>query len=346
VACASTQAGPHDAHGKAHGLRLGVAFAQADADGGDHLHAVGKSHHHDQRRHDVEEEVQAESQPAQQAQRPQHREHRRQRRQQHQRHALEEDHGDGGAEQQAQAVVDDLVALHRVADLELHDRRTRQVRLEANGRQLLLQLLADAADDRLGSLFRYRLAVERDDGQRQLAVRGEELALDDVVVAHLLNDCIVLGPVRQVVGHDRRWVAAGVRLATGRQHGNEAVYPVGQLQVDDGAPERLQLRLLEEIFAFDHHQHVVFAGGEAPIDLLVAPELLGVGAEELRERVVHPEPGEPPQRQSGHDHDQRKGDGRRREPDQAEPLQPERKGPSWRCVHAGVHHPPEDLLVS
>ena len=80
------------------------------------------------------------SQP-EQAQRPQHGQHRRQRRQQHQRHALEEDDGDDGAEQQAQAVVDDLVALHRVADLELHHRRAGQVRLEAGAGQLLAQQL-------------------------------------------------------------------------------------------------------------------------------------------------------------------------------------------------------------
>ena len=80
------------------------------------------------------------SQPKQ-TERPQHRQHRRQRRQQHQRNALEEDHGDGGAEQQPEAVVDELIALHRVADLELHDRRTRQVRLEADGIQLLLQVI-------------------------------------------------------------------------------------------------------------------------------------------------------------------------------------------------------------
>ncbi len=166
--------------------------------------------------------------------------------------------------------------------------------LRPTGASSVLQLLADAADDLLGALLLHRLAVERDDGQRQLAVGRQELALDDVVVAHLLDDGVVLGPVGQVVGHDRRRVAAGVRLAAGRQHGDEAVHPVGQLQVDDGAPECLQLRLLQEVLALHHHQHVVLAGGKAPVDLLVAAELLGVGAEQLRERVVDPEPGAAP----------------------------------------------------
>ena len=100
-------------------------------------------------------------------------------------------------------------------------------------------------------------------------------------------------PVGQLVGHDRRRVAGGVRLAARRQHGDEAVDAVGQLQIDDGAAEGLELRLLQEVLALDHHQHVVLAGGEAAIDLLVAAELLGIGAEELGERVVDPQPQQP-----------------------------------------------------
>ena len=59
---------------------LAVALAQADADCRHHLHAVGKAHHHDERRHDVEEQVELEAEPAEQAQRPQHGQHGRQRR--------------------------------------------------------------------------------------------------------------------------------------------------------------------------------------------------------------------------------------------------------------------------
>ena len=59
VPCASTQAGPTTRTAKRTASRLGVALAQADADGRHHLHAVGKAHHHDERRHDVEEEVEA-----------------------------------------------------------------------------------------------------------------------------------------------------------------------------------------------------------------------------------------------------------------------------------------------
>ena len=40
----------------------------------------------------------------------------------------------------------------------------------------------------------------------------------------------------------------------------------------------LKLRFLEKVFALHDHEHIVFAGGKAAVDLLVAPKLLGVGA--------------------------------------------------------------------
>ncbi len=287
---------PDHAHGEPHRLALGVALAQADADGRDHLHAVGEAHHHHERRHDVEEQVELDPEPAQQAQRPQHRQHRRQRRQQHQRHALEEDDGDDGAEQQAETVVDDLVALHRVADLELHHRRAGQMRPQPGAGQLLAQGVVDAGDDLLGALLLHRGPVEGQHGQRQLAVVGQELARNDLIALERGDHGIVGRPVGQLVGNDRRRIARGVRLAARRQHRHDAVHAVGQLQVDDGAAEGFELLLLQEILALDHHQHVVFAGRKAAVDLLVAAEFLRVGAEQLGERIVDLEAREAPRR--------------------------------------------------
>ena len=73
-----------DAHGEAHGLITVVAFAQADADRRHHLHAVGKAHDHDERRHHVEEQVELEACPAEQPERPRDRKHWRQRGDEHQ----------------------------------------------------------------------------------------------------------------------------------------------------------------------------------------------------------------------------------------------------------------------
>ena len=217
--------------------------------------------------------------------------------------------------------------------------------LRPTGASSFLQIAVDAADDFPGALGLHELAVERDDGQRQLPVRRQELALDDVVGPHRLDDLVVLGAVGQLVGHDRRRIAVRVRLAAGREHGDQPVHAVGELQVDDGAAEGFELRLLEEVLALDDDQHVVLAGGKAAVDLLVAPELLGVGAEELGKRVVDPEQRQAPARQDGQRDDQQKRDGRRPQPDQTQPLQSEREGPSRR-VHTGVHHPPGGMLAA
>ena len=96
------------------------------------------------------------------------------------------------------------------------------------------------------------------------------------------------GALGQLVGHDRRRIAGRIRLAARREHGHQPVHAVGQLQVDDGAAEGLELRLLQEVLALDDDQHVVLAGGKAAVDLLVAAELLGVGAEQLGEASRRP----------------------------------------------------------
>ncbi len=58
-----------------------------------------------------------------------------------------EDHGDGGADQQAEAVVFHLVAGDGVADLELHDRRARQLGHEPRAVEAVVHRLLDLADD-------------------------------------------------------------------------------------------------------------------------------------------------------------------------------------------------------
>ena len=171
-----------------------VALAQPDADRRHHLHAVGKAHHHDQRRHHVEEQVELEAHPAQKPQRPRHGEHGRQRCDHHQRDAPEEDDRDQRAEEQAETVVDELVALDRVADLELHHRGAGELGREAGALEQIVHGGVDLADDDARRLLVHDLAVERDDDERELAVVGQELALDDVVGLERRDDRVVGGP--------------------------------------------------------------------------------------------------------------------------------------------------------
>ena len=123
------------------------------------------------------------SSAADHAERPHDRDGRSEHRDQRQRQPAEEQERDRHADQEAEAVVDEPVALDRVADLELHDRRAGQLHAKARARERLLGGFLDAADDRPGALLLDRLAVERDDDQRQRAVVGQELALDDLVLA-------------------------------------------------------------------------------------------------------------------------------------------------------------------
>ena len=51
-------------------------------------------------------------------------------------------------------------------------------------------------------------------------------------------------------------------------------------------PERFQLLALQQVGPLDHGKDVVLAGGKALVDVLVLAEFDGVGAEQLRQRIV------------------------------------------------------------
>ena len=161
----------------------------------------------------------------------------------------------------------------------------------------------------LGGLVAHRLAIERDDDQRQVTVVGQELAFDDVILFQRLYDRVVGRLVlRQIVGHDRRRVARRIGLAARREHRDEPTHAVGQLQVDDRVSERFELRLLEKILPFHDDQHVVLARRETAIDLLVLVEFLRVGSKELRQAVVDLEPKEAEHGERRHRQDDERGE--------------------------------------
>ena len=317
---------PDDGDGKAHRLITIVSFAQPDADSGHHLHAVGETHDHDQRGHDVEEEVQLEPHPAEDAERPDHRQQRRQRRHQHQGYAAEEDDGDDGAEQEPEAVVEELIALDGVADLQLHHWRAGHLGDQPRILQLLVDHGVDLADNDPGGLLLHDLAIEGDDDHRQLAVVGKELALDDVVGFERGDHRIVGRTIlRQFVGHERGCIPRRIGLGARRQHGDEAGDAVDELQFRRQPGEGLELLALQEVGPLDHDQHVVLAGGKALVDRLVAAEFLGVGAKQLGQGIVDLQPENAHEAEDGgndgEDGDERGG----LQCNEAEPLQAQRK---------------------
>ena len=124
----STQAGPTTSMALRNAWYLSFAGDQPVARREGELHAVGEADHHDQRRHHVEEHVEAEIEPAERAERQQDRDQRRRRRDDHERHAAEEQDRDQAAGDEADGVVEQPVALDGVADLELHDRHAGELR--------------------------------------------------------------------------------------------------------------------------------------------------------------------------------------------------------------------------
>ena len=138
---------PDDEHGVAERLVLALAGDQPVARREGELHRVGEADHHDERRHHVEEHVEAEVEPAERAERQQDRDQRRSGRDDHEGDAAEEDDGDQAARRETDGVVDEPVALHRIADLELHDRHARQLRRKARAFEVEIDGVADLADD-------------------------------------------------------------------------------------------------------------------------------------------------------------------------------------------------------
>ena len=136
-----------DQDGVANGLELVFARDQPVAYREGELHAVGKAYHHDQRRHHVEEHVEPEIEPAEKAKRQQNGEERRRGRNHHEGHAPEEENRNHAAGEEADSVVDQPVALHGVADLELHHRHAGKLGVEPGSGEILFHRLADLADD-------------------------------------------------------------------------------------------------------------------------------------------------------------------------------------------------------
>ena len=197
------------------------------------LHRVGEADHHDERRHHVEEHVEPEIEPAEHAERQQNGEQRRRRGDDHEGDAAEEQDGDEAAAKKAERVVDDAVALDRVADFELHHRHAGQLGREAGAGEILVHRLADFADDIAQLVALDDGGVERQHDQGQLAVEREQLAAQDFVAHHLLDERIVGRALRQRVGEERRRQVIAFRRLARRKQRDDAARAVDQLQVGD-----------------------------------------------------------------------------------------------------------------
>ena len=115
----------HDQYGVAQRRVLVFAGEQPIARRKRQLHGIGEADHHDERRHHVEKHVEAEVEPTECAERQHDRNERRPCRHDHERDPSKEQNGDEASGHEADRIVDQPVALDRVADFELHDRHAR-----------------------------------------------------------------------------------------------------------------------------------------------------------------------------------------------------------------------------
>ncbi len=315
-------------HGVAERRDLVFAGDQPVARGECQLHRVGEADHHDERRHHVEEHVQAEAEPAERSEREQDGEDRRERRDDHERDAPEEHDRDQAAGEHAGDVVDDAVARHRVADLELHDRHARELADQIGALHGVGQQFADFADHRPEPVARDHLRIERQHDQRQRAVVGQKLAAQDLVGSDGLDEFVVGRALGQLVRKQRGRKLAGLRRLAGGEKRDNSARSVDKLNVRDKIAKLLQRGARKQRLALDHHQHVEFGRREALGDLLVLAEFLGVRPEQLAQRVIDLDALET---EEGADAKQQQDDHRRdRRPhrDQTQPLDAERN--AWQ----------------
>ena len=167
------------------------------------------------------------------------------------------------------------------------------------------------------------LGFERQHDQRQRAVLRQQLAANDLVGFDGLDELVVGRAFRQFGREQRRRQLAGLRRLPRREQRNQPAHALDQLQVGDHVADLLEVLARQQRLALDHDQHVEFGRREALGHRLVLLVVLGIGTEQLAQRVVDLDPVDPEDRshhqhgQNDHRHD------RRLDRDQPHALQPE-----------------------
>ena len=261
--------------------------------------------------------------PAETAEREQDRDDRRERRDDHERYLAEEDDRDDAAGQNAEDVVGQPVALDRVADLELHDRNAGQLRVEPAAGEIVGHDLPDIGDHLGEAVAGDDRRFERQHHQRQRAVLGQQLAANDLVGLNGLDEFVVGRAFRQFGGEQRRRQLAALRRLARRKQRDQAAHAIDQLQVGDHVADLLEIGTRHQRLAFDHDQHVEFGRREAFGDGLVLLVVLGIGAEQLAQRIVDLDALDAEDRRDHQGGQDDAGQDRRLDRDQPHALDPE-----------------------
>ena len=152
--------------------------------------------------------------------------------------------------------------------------------------EVVLHQLADVADGLAELVARDHVRLERQHDQRQRAVFGQQLAADDLVAFDGLDELVVVGALGQFGREQRRRQLARRRRLPRREQRDQAAGAVDELQVGDEIAQLLEIVARQQRLALDHDQDVEFGRREALRLRLVLLVFLGVGAEQLAERIV------------------------------------------------------------
>jgi hypothetical protein len=289
------------------------------------LHAVGKADHHDQRRHDVQEQIEPETHPAERTEAEQDGGERWPGSDDHERDPPKEHDCNQASGRESDRVVDHPVALHGVADLELHDRHAGQARLEAGSGQVGVSGLMNVAHDAAQASAVHCAGIEREHDQRQSAVGRKQLAADDLVRGDALDELLIGGAARKLLGNQRCRQLAVLRGLPRREHGDDAPRPVDELQIGDEVAQLCDRGTLQQALAIDDDQDIVLARWEQAGLALIQPEFGRIGPEQLTEGVVDPDSGDAERRCDAGNDGQYADDRRKPQGKQANALDAERQ---------------------
>ena len=139
--------------------------------------------------------------------------------------------------------------------------------------------------------------------------------------------------MRQLVREQRCGQLARRRRLPRREQRNQAARAVDQLQVGDQIPQLLEIAARKQRFAFDHDQHIEFRCRKTLGLRFVLLVVLGIGAEQLAQRIVDLDALDAEDRTDDQGDENHAGQHRRPDRDQADALQPESDAqPLWRLL--------------
>ena len=111
----------------------------------------------------------------------------------HERKAAKEYDGDQRSGGKSERVVGQPIALYGIADLKLHHRHPGEAGREPSAGEVVVDRFLNLADDVVQTTARNDIRVKREHDQRQLTILRQQLAADDFVAHHALDQLVIFG---------------------------------------------------------------------------------------------------------------------------------------------------------